>query len=125
MKEWILKRTKQCSKCPWRTDVNPYDIPNGYSAEKHCALKSTIAKGVDSSDIGGVIRVMACHETHSSHCVGWLVNQLGPGNNIPLRVHIMSCMNVGDIETIGEQYETFEEMVTNSIVFTKSKEKQL
>ena len=86
--------------------MDPHDIPNGYSVEKHCALESTIAKDVDL-DIGGEIKVMACHETHDSHCIGWLVNQLGIGNNIPMRLHMMSCTNGRDIETVGEQHGSF------------------
>ena len=104
---WSLKRTRQCGKCPWRTDVDPHDIPNGYSVDKHCALESTIAKGVDLN-IGGEVKVMACHEIHDSHCIGWLVNQLGPGNNIPMRLCMMNCTNGRDIETVGEQHEEFE-----------------
>lgn len=35
---WKLKRTAQCAKCPWRVDVDPHDIPNGYCEQKHAAL---------------------------------------------------------------------------------------
>ncbi len=111
---WRLKRTRQCGKCPWRVDVNPHSIPNGYSVEKHCALESTIAKGVDVSIAGGEIRVMACHETHDSHCIGWLVNQLGPGNNLAMRFKMMNCTNGQDIETVGDQHEEFEETIPNA-----------
>jgi hypothetical protein len=104
MEPWRLKRTKQCAKCPWRVDVNPRDIPNGYSEEKHRALRDTIA-----NDFFGTGKVMACHETNNAHCVGWLVNQLGPGNNIGLRIRIMSCENALAIEVCGEQHETFEQ----------------
>jgi len=84
---WKLKRTKQCAKCPWRKDVNPRNIPNGYSEEKHRALRSTIARPGDLSALtSNKIRVMACHETHKTHCIGWLTNQLGAGNNIALRL---------------------------------------
>lgn len=107
---WKLKRTKQCDKCPWRVDVDPHEIPNGYSEEKHCALGSTIAKDGDLSFLaGGPIKVMACHEEHRAHCVGWLMNQLGPGNNIGLRLHMMSCANRDKLKLIGEQHECFED----------------
>jgi hypothetical protein len=91
-----LRCTKQCKKCPWKVKVNPNDIPNGYSLEKHRALASTIA---DSSDPLGQlssdeIRVMACHETDSDYCVGWLHNQLGVGNNIGLRLDILPPLNL-------------------------------
>ena len=108
---WRLKRTKQCAKCPWRKDVDPHDIPNGYSEEKHRALRSTIARGLDLSAIMGrtPLQIMACHETHDAHCVGWLMNQLGPGNNIALRMQMRSCANADRIKLVGEQHDSFEE----------------
>lgn len=106
MATWKLKRTKQCPKCPWRKDVNPHDIPNGYSEEKHCALKSTIVSGLESLQMD---RVMACHELHDAHCLGWLMNQVGSGNNIGLRIKMISCENASKIQLMGEQHETFEE----------------
>jgi hypothetical protein len=104
---WKLKRTKQCAKCPWRKDVDPHDIPNGYCALKHANLESTIAKDPMSSI--QQTSAMACHETDDAHCIGWLVNQLGPGNNIGLRIRMMSCENIGKIKLVGEQHQTFEE----------------
>lgn len=106
MKHWKLKRTKQCDKCPWRVDVDPYDIPNGYDVEKHKALSETI---VLPGDVRGSDKVMACHETHDAHCVGWIDNQLGPGNNIGLRLQMLSCENIGALRVIGEQHERFED----------------
>lgn len=105
-----LKRTTQCAKCPWRQDVDPHDIPHGYSPEKHAALASTIAEPSDLSFLDGrPLRAMACHETHDAHCVGWLAHQLGPGNNIALRLAMRNCENVNRIELRGPQHATFEE----------------
>jgi hypothetical protein len=106
---WKLKRTKQCAKCPWRLDVDPLDIPNGYSVDKHRNLECTIAKNPLQSAFVGKISVMACHESHDAHCIGWLVNQLGPGNNIGLRIQMLSCENGNRLKTIGEQHERFED----------------
>lgn len=103
---WKLKRTAQCSKCPWWVETDPYDIPNGYDVEKHRALKGTIAKPGSLQDTG---RAMACHETDEAHCIGWLVNQLGPGNNIGLRMRMFTCENAKKIRLRGEQHETFED----------------
>ncbi len=109
--KWKLKRTQQCSACPWRVDVDPHDIPNGYSEDKHCALKGTIADA--DNPLSGVfareLRIMACHETHSAHCVGWLMHQLGPGNNIGLRMAMRGCENLGDVRLVGEQHKRFED----------------
>lgn len=101
---------KQCKKCPWRVDVDPHDIPNGYCTTKHAALRGTIAEPGRISF--GPLRIMACHETTPKKeraCVGWLANQLGPGNNIGLR---MAAIN-GRVETrftlVGEQHARFED----------------
>jgi hypothetical protein len=107
---WKLKRTTQCAKCPWRVDVDPHDIPNGYSVDKHCALRSTIAKPGDVSTLrDSVQRVMACHETQDTHCLGWLMNQIGPGNNIALRIQMMRCANMKDVRLVGEQHRRFQD----------------
>jgi hypothetical protein len=104
---WRLKRTSQCEKCPWSVDVDPHGIPNGYCEMKHRALENTIAKPGDN--FLGPIRAMTCHETHDAHCIGWLMNQIGPGNNIGMRIRIMDCENARFIRLRGEQHETFEE----------------
>lgn len=105
-----LKRTTQCAKCPWRKDVDPHDIPNGYCETKHANLANTIARPGDVSTImANRMNVMACHETHDAHCVGWLMNQLGPGNNIALRMQMMWCDNIDKVKLIGEQHERFED----------------
>ncbi len=101
---------KQCKKCPWRVDVDPNDIPNGYCATKHAALKSTIAKPGDLG-LGGKLSVMACHETKPGkerECVGWVANQLGRGNNIGLRILALDG-RFKDLKLVGEQHETFED----------------
>ena len=109
---WKLKRTKQCAKCPWLKRVDPRDIPNGYSLEKHCALESTIARPGDLSALrSNTIRIMACHETHDTHCIDWLINQLANGNNIPLRLEMSSCENADKIKLVGKQHERFEDTI--------------
>ncbi len=103
---------KQCAKCPWKKSVNAYDIPGGYSRTKHAALKSTIAESGSLRGLGGKSYTMACHETGRGEelaCVGWLSNQLGPGNNIGLRMQVAFGSVDGNIETIGEQHARFED----------------
>lgn len=110
MSSWKLKRTAQCAKCPWRKDVDPHDIPNGYCETKHANLASTIAQGNALEQLAKPVeRAMACHEMHDAHCVGWLMNQLGPGNNIALRLRVRSCENIGKVRLVGEQHKTFED----------------
>ena len=55
---------------------------------------------------------MACHEHapgEEAHCVGWLMNQIGPGNNIPLRLRIRDCENIDAMVLDGPQHECFED----------------
>lgn len=116
--KWKLKRTKQCEKCPWRVDVDPNEIPH-YRNDLHHSLISTIAgpNALDSlcNPIVELIlqdKVMACHESQPEdgmHCIGWLMNQIGAGNNIGLRMRMMTCENASQIELVGEQHEIFED----------------
>jgi hypothetical protein len=105
---------KQCKKCPWRVDVDPFDIPDGYCPLKHAALANTIAEP-GAVRIGGTLRMMACHESKSGGampCVGWLVNQIGPGNNIALRMAVMVGRVDGDVATVGAQHPTLEDTLS-------------
>ena len=105
-KTWSLKRTVQCKLCPWKKDTDPHDIPNGYDVEKHKALKDTIA---EPGSLVFTQKAMACHETQDAHCLGWLIQQIGPGNNIGLRIRMMNCDNLNKVRLIGPQHNTFED----------------
>lgn len=98
---------RQCAKCPWKATTDPHDIPDGYSVEKHRALEGTIKEGLSS--LGGALRIMACHETADTPCAGWLMNQLGPGNNIALRLAVARGHVDADVELDGDQHERFED----------------
>ena len=99
-----LCRDKQCNKCPWKVSTDPRDIPNGYNREKHKNLKSTINSGIES--IGEILKIMSCHEEDKGICIGWLVNQLGVGNNLGLRISMLKY-DLSCVETFGEQHEHF------------------
>ena len=102
-----LKRLNQCEKCPWKVTTNPHEIPNGYSVDLHKRLSNTIANPGSLHSTG---IAMACHEhtpDEGVHCVGWLMNQLGSGNNIALRMQMRSCDNIRLVKLDGEQHETF------------------
>ena len=118
VKTFKLKRLRQCAKCPWKQSADPHEIPNGYSEEMHEALADTIAQPGDlRSAFGGELRAMACHEHapgDEAYCVGWLMNQLGPGNNIGLRLRMMSCENIRHVQLDGPQHETFEDTLPDS-----------
>ena len=110
-----LGRTKQCAKCPWKVATDPCDIPHGYDENLHRGLAATIADatGNIAAALGQKpLRVMACHEHpegREAHCVGWLMNQLGPGNNIALRISMRDCENIGQVRLDGPQHERFED----------------
>ena len=100
---------KQCKSCPWRVGCDPEaDIPNGYSRELHERLRSTIA---EPGSLTGTLAAMACHYSPVGAefpCAGWLHHQLGVGNNIALRIAVMTG-RVPAPEVDGEQYGSFEE----------------
>lgn len=109
-----LDRTKQCKKCPWRKDVDPNDIPNGYCQLKHEGLAETIA-APGSLIFSG--KVMACHESpvgKEHYCIGWLYNQLGEGNNIGLRLRMRHCENLKDMRVMGKQHSKFEDTLSKN-----------
>jgi hypothetical protein len=111
MSKFALTRTTQCAKCPWKVNVNPRDIPDGYCEIKHKKLDSTIAKNSEF-EAKQSLTVMVCHHSKPNkmqHCVGWLHNQLGVGNNIPLRLHIRHCTNISELRIVGKQHLTFED----------------
>lgn len=108
----MVKPRKQCSACPWKKVTNPYNIPNGYRRDLHAALETTISKDPIDSLRLEPLRLTACHETavgREKPCVGWLAHQLGPGNNIGLRLAVISGRIDVNFELIGEQHETFED----------------
>ena len=103
MVDRALRRNRQCRSCPWRIGTDPgTDIPDGYDRELHKSLRDC------NGDTG---RMMACHKSPVGDefaCVGWLHHELGPGNNIALRLRAMNA-DLGPLELQGEQHETFEE----------------
>lgn len=104
-----LQQTKQCKTCPWIEGNSVKDIPN-YDPNQHLALENTIAS--DLSFGGQSVNCMACHhskEGKENMCIGWLNNQLGVGNNIPLRLMMMNYENASDIEVVGDQRDNFED----------------
>lgn len=104
-----LKHERQCAKCPWKVTTNPHDIPNGYDEEKHRLLERTIA---EPASLFFSSRAMACHERKDTdadrYCIGWLMHQLGPGNNIGLRMRMLNY-DLSGVELDGDQHETFED----------------
>ncbi len=99
----------QCKACPWKKSTVPEkDIPGGYSLELHRSLQATIA---DPGSCSLKMRMMACHEFpvgSEKACVGWVLHQLGPGNNIGLRLKAMDG-RYSQFQTVGPQHARFED----------------
>ena len=108
---WKLKRVRQCESCPWKVSTDPArDIP-GYNEDSHRHLACTIAEPA-SFRCAANGYAMTCHKHDpgdEAHCVGWLMNQIGPGNNIGLRIAVMTCENIGAVRLDGPQHERFED----------------
>ena len=104
--------TTQCKACPWKKSTKPErDIPGGYCEAKHAALKETIAEPGSLASLNGGIRMMACHESaigSERPCVGWVLQQLGPGNNIALRM-LARDGRFAEYRTVGPQHERLED----------------
>lgn len=110
---------KQCDKCPWKVTTNPYEIPGGYDVEKHRRLTNTIAEpgSIEFFSSTGPLRIMACHESDLGGevpCVGWLMNQLGEGNNIALRYAVLRGKVDADVELVGEQHACLEDTLPDA-----------
>lgn len=100
---------RQCKSCPWRVDCVPdRDIPN-YVPDLHAKLDASIQSGLQTM-FCRVRHVMACHHSKPGEefpCAGWLHHQIGPGNNIGVRIAVMTGhYPVPEID--GDQHETFE-----------------
>lgn len=114
------ERRNQCKACPWkRSTVPARDIPT-YDEAKHRDLACTIAVPADAPALlvalarGESLRAMACHESpvgREELCVGWVMHQLGPGNNLMLRF-IGLDGRFDRYRTVGEQCESLEETIT-------------
>lgn len=102
-------RNKQCRLCPWKKSTRPADIPDGYCITKHRDLEATIAEPGRLSP--GPLMAMACHESKNGAeypCVGWLAQQLGPGNNLALRLLALDG-RFAKLKTVGPQHDRLED----------------
>lgn len=98
---------KQCASCPWKTSIDPDALPGKYGHVRRDAVARASASGTRSlrTDTPG----MGCHVKRPGPvlpCVGWLVQQLGPGNNIGLRMQVAAGLVDGNVETVGPQRAT-------------------
>jgi hypothetical protein len=115
------EKIKQCPSCPWRVECVPdRDIPN-YKRDLHEGLTNTIQEGLGTM-FCKVRHIMACHYSKVGEefpCAGWLSNQIGSGNNIGLRLAVMTGqMPVPEVD--GPQHETFEQTLCSGETPTAS-----
>lgn len=105
------KPRRQCKTCPWKEGGSCARIP-GYRREMHDALADTISAPGDISRIRRPLRIMACHYSTDEKpisCVGWVANQIGPGNNLALRLRAMTDPEIANVVTVGPQRAHFED----------------
>ena len=75
------------------------------------------------SSIGRPLHIMACHETTGGRelpCVGWLAHQLGVGNNLGLRLAVMTGRVNANVRTVGPQHERFEDTLPDDCATRRS-----
>lgn len=104
------KPRKQCAKCPWKVATGK-DIPNGFAEDARARLRSMIA---EPGTFLHTKQNMQCHETANTNplpCVGWLVHQLGEGNNLRLRMAAALGQIDGNVQTVGPQHRRPEDVV--------------
>ena len=105
-----MKSIRQCRSCPWKVGADLSLIPN-YQRDLHTKLTRTIAKEARLPLPNEPLRMMACHystDRKNKPCVGWLHNQIGVGNNMIVRMALMTGqLPVPRVQ--GDQYETFAE----------------
>jgi len=102
---------QQCKTCPWKKGAKCANIPN-YDLNLHQDLSKSIAdEDGNLSKLNQPITGMACHYSGQNQipCAGWLHNQIGDGNNIPLRIWFSNNYPNGSIEVDGEQKQNFQE----------------
>lgn len=101
-------RIQQCALCPWKKSVSILEIPNGPDRESVRRILMDRPCGMDPGFM------MACHDSpigEEQACVGWLVHELGPGNNIPIRIAASrGRFDPSALVLDGPQHESVESM---------------
>jgi len=118
----VGKPRPQCATCPWRADVDPRDIPGGHGHVVPEKLAVHTPSGVES--LAHDLRVATCHEAAIGAklpCVGWLVHQLGPGNNLAVRVAVLRGSLDANVRTIGEQRDLPQELLFRTLKTSKGR----
>lgn len=119
------KTITQCTTCPWKVGCVPErDIPN-YQLDLAKKLDRTIAASPEDSLraalSGDGLQSMACHYSKSGEeipCAGWIHNQLGPGNNIAVRLRVMGGhLPIPKVD--GDQHERYEDTLPCEPVATR------
>ena len=62
--------------------------------------------------LGGTQHLQQCHETQDADplpCVGWLYHQLGVGQNLALRMMVITGEIDANVEIDGAQHERIED----------------
>ena len=103
---------RQCRTCPWRADVDPRDIGEGYGHVDPTMLALMTAEGHRSLvHPSGVATCHAAADDARLPCVGWLAHQLGPGGNLGVRLRVIRGQIDANIETVGPQRDLPRELL--------------
>lgn len=118
-----MKTRVQCKTCPWKKGADPHAIPR-YDVRLHRELTSTIAEPGSAAGLGGPLRLMACQYSGGEGreelpCVGWLAHQLGPGNNLALRLRALTDPSLGEFRVVGPQHTSFADTLPRTEGSTK------
>lgn len=106
-----LKRTKQCANCPWKKSTKHEDIDRreGFDVEYYKSVRDDFVSRPGFIGMSQDHDNMGCHKHPDEDdvpCIGWLAHEVGPGNNIGLRLWLTQFENSWDIETVGEQHKS-------------------
>lgn len=97
----------QCASCPWKLSINPDALPANYGhVDRDAVVRASAEPGSFRRPEGPPI---GCHVVRPGPvlpCVGWLVQQLGPGNNLALRMKVIAGVVDDTVETVGPQRAT-------------------
>jgi hypothetical protein len=104
-----VKTVNQCATCPWRVGIKPSrDVPD-FDPGIYDRMRSSLREGVASMAEKKRI-VMECHNGKrgaNRPCAGWLHHQLGVGNNLGVRLAVIT-ERMPTPKVFGEQHEDLE-----------------
>lgn len=101
---------KQCGNCPWKksTKLEDIDCKEGFDMDYYESVRDDY---VACHDFDRSHKNMGCHKfpNDSQPCIGWLLHEAGPGNNIGIRLMLSCVDNANELETFGPQHKSIKD----------------